>query len=195
MEITSINQLDLNKTYSYADYLLWRIQEKIELFKGKIFAMSPAPSVNHQKISRKMMLKLGNHLEGRDCCELFSAPFDVRIPRQSREDKDIFTVVQPDLCVICDPDKLDERGCIGAPDLVVEILSPGNSKKEIDTKFLLYEEAGVQEYWLVHPMEKAVWVYVLENGRYTTHKPFVEGEDLISKKFPDLKVNLSDIFD
>ena len=116
----------------------------------------------------------------------------MRIPNENGE---IFTVVQPDLCVICDETKLDERDCIGAPDLVVEILSPGNSKKEMDIKFRLYEEAEVGEYWIIHPTEKTVWVYVLENGEYVTHKPFVEGEQIISRKFPDLKINLSNIFE
>lgn len=192
MEITNINQLDFNKTYSYADYLLWKIKERVELFKGKILKMSPAPSTSHQKISRKLTLSIGNFLAEKSCCELFTAPFDVRIPNENGE---IFTVVQPDLCVICDETKLDERGCIGAPDLVVEILSPGNSKKEMDIKFRLYEEVEVGEYWIIHPTEKTVWVYVLENGEYVTHKPFVEGEQIISRKFPDLKINLSNIFE
>lgn len=192
--ITNINQLDLNKTYSYADYLLWKVQEKIELFKGKILAMSPAPARNHQKIAGNIHGILFPFFRNRKC-ELYTAPFDVRIPKKGTKDEEILTVVQPDLCVICDPEKLDDRGCIGAPDLVIEILSPGNSKKEMDIKFTLYEESGVLEYWIVHPTEKAVWVYVLENGRYITHKPFVEGEDLFSRVFPDLKINTSDIFE
>ncbi|MFB9121153.1 Uma2 family endonuclease [Bergeyella porcorum] len=194
MAITDINQLDLNKTYSYADYLLWQVKEKIELFKGKILAMSPAPARYHQKIVGNIHGILFPIFKGKKC-ELYTAPFDVRIPKQDKEDDKIFTVVQPDLSVICDPEKLDERGCIGAPDLVIEILSPGNSKKEMDVKFTLYEEAGVLEYWIVHPTEKVVWIYVLENGRYVTHKPFVEGEFLISKKFPDLKINTAEIFE
>lgn len=192
--ITNINQLDFNKTYSYADYLLWKVQEKIELFKGKILAMSPAPARNHQKIAGNIHGILFPFFRNRKC-ELYTAPFDVRIPKKGTKDEEILTVVQPDLCVICDPEKLDDRGCIGAPDLVIEILSPGNSKKEMDIKFTLYEESGVLEYWIVHPTEKAVWVYVLENGRYITHKPFVEGEDLVSRVFPDLKINTSDIFE
>lgn len=192
--ITNINQLDLNKTYSYADYLLWKVQEKIELFKGKILAMSPASARNHQKIAGNIHGILFPFFRNRKC-ELYTAPFDVRIPKKGTKDEEILTVVQPDLCVICDPEKLDDRGCIGAPDLVIEILSPGNSKKEMDIKFTLYEESGVLEYWIVHPTEKAVWVYVLENGRYITHKPFVEGEDLVSRVFPDLKINTSDIFE
>lgn len=194
MAITDINQLDLNKTYSYADYLLWQVKEKIELFKGKILAMSPTPARYHQKIVGNIHGILFPIFKGKKC-ELYTAPFDVRIPKQDKEDDKIFTVVQPDLSVICDPEKLDERGCIGAPDLVIEILSPGNSKKEMDVKFTLYEEAGVLEYWIVHPTEKVVWIYVLENGRYVTHKPFVEGEFLISKKFPDLKINTDEIFE
>ena len=194
MAITDINQLDLNKTYSYADYLLWQVKEKIELFKGKILAMSPTPARYHQKIVGNIHGILFPIFKGKKC-ELYTAPFDVRIPKQDKEDDKIFTVVQPDLSVICDPEKLDERGCIGAPDLVIEILSPGNSKKEMDVKFTLYEEAGVLEYWIVHPTEKVIWIYVLENGRYVTHKPFVEGEFLISKKFPDLKINTAEIFE
>ena len=159
--ITDINDLDLNKTYSYADYLTWQFQEKLELIKGKIFKMSPAPSTNHQRISRKltgfMIYAFKNH-----SCELFIAPFDVRLldKKKSALDKEIHTVVQPDLCVICDEAKIDERGGIGAPDLVIEILSPGNSNKEMKYKFDLYQEAGVLEYWIVNPADKTFFIYV-----------------------------------
>lgn len=189
--ITSLNQLDLNGVYTYADYLLWRLEERVELFKGKIFKMSPAPNVKHQKISRNLTIEIGSLFKHKTC-QLFSAPFDVRLP-QNKGDEQIFTVVQPDLCIICDSEKLDERGCVGAPDLVIEILSPGNSKKEMKNKFELYEEVGVREYWVVHPTEENVLVYVLENGEFKGTKPVVD-DYITSYVFPDLKVHTNDVF-
>lgn len=189
--ITSLNQLDLNGVYTYADYLLWKLEERVELFKGKIFKMSPAPNVKHQKISRNLTIEIGSLFKHKTC-QLFSAPFDVRLP-QNKGDEQIFTVVQPDLCIICDSEKLDERGCVGAPDLVIEILSPGNSKKEMKNKFELYEEAGVREYWVVHPTEENVLVYVLENGEFKGTKPVVD-DYITSYVFPDLKVHTNDVF-
>lgn len=193
--ITDINELDLDKTYSYADYLTWQFQEKLELIKGKIFKMSPAPSTNHQRISRKltgiMLSAFKNH-----SCELFVAPFDVRLidKKKSTLDKEIFTVVQPDLCVICDETKIDERGAIGAPDLVIEILSPGNSNKEMKYKFDLYEEAGVQEYWIVNPADKTLFIYVLKENQFIGMHPLIEEDSIQSKLFPNLDFQLAEIF-
>lgn len=190
--ITDINQLDLNGTYSYADYLLWKFQERVELFKGKILKMSPAPNRRHQTISRNLTKGFLFSLNDKKC-QLYIAPFDVRIPKKDEENKEIFTVVQPDLCVICDPNKLDDRGCIGAPDLIIEILSPGNSKKEMKLKFELYEEAGVREYWIVDPNTESVLMNVLENGKYITQNPIVDDE-INSIIFPNLKIHTNDIF-
>lgn len=190
--ITDINQLDPNGIYTYADYLMWKFEERIELLKGRIFKMSPAPSTNHQRVFRKLFSKIDRFLE--PCkCELFSAPFDVRLPNKGKNDEQIYTVVQPDICIICDPHKLDDRGCIGAPDLVVEILSPGNSKKEMKNKFDLYEEAGIAEYWVVFPAEETVLVNVLDNGKYRTLRP-VSDDIIISERFPDLRIHTSTIF-
>lgn len=190
--ITNINQLDLNKTYSYADYLLWRFKERVELIKGKILKMSPAPSRKHQEISRNINRVLDQYFYGQKC-KLYYAPFDVRIPRQSSDDKEVFTVVQPDLCVVCDESKLDDKGCIGAPDLIVEILSPGNSKREMKDKFELYQESGVREYWIVDPNQESVLIYILKNGEYIGLKPVVD-DVAISYIFPDLTVHTNDIF-
>ncbi|MDB4918838.1 Uma2 family endonuclease [Mucilaginibacter sp.] len=148
-----LSDLDINKTYTYADYLKWTFDERLELIKGKIFKMSPTPGSVHQRISFRLTLWIGNYLEGKSC-ELFTTPFDVRLPRLSKDDKEIITVVQPDVCVICDPKKVDDKGCIGTPDIVIEILSPGNNKKELRNKFEAYEEAGVLEYWIINPVEK-----------------------------------------
>ena len=127
----------------------------------------------------------------------FSAPFDVRLYNNKKSKiafKEIYTVVQPDLCVICDENKLDERGCFGAPDLVIEILSPSNSKKEMNEKFDLYEETGVREYWLVEPSENVIYIYVLnEDGKYIGLKPVTTV--LKSSIIPDLEINLDEIFE
>lgn len=193
--ITDINQLDLNKTYSYADYLTWQFQEKLELIRGKIFKISPAPGTTHQRISRKltgfMISAFKNH-----SCELFIAPFDVRLidKKKSKLDQEIYTVVQPDLCIICDDAKIDERGAIGAPDLVIEILSPGNSNKEMKYKFDLYEEAGVLEYWIVNPADKTVFIYVLKENQFIGMHPLIEEDTIQSKLFPELDFTLESIF-
>ena len=193
--ITDINQLDLSKTYSYADYLTWMFQERLELFKGKIFRMSPAPSLYHQKVSRDLTGLLWSSFKG-NSCNLFVAPFDVRLlnSKNSTSDKDIYTVVQPDLCVICDESKMDSRGAIGAPDLMIEILSPGNSKKEMTYKYELYEEAGVLEYWMVNPADKTIFIYVLKDGKFEGQQPLVEENKIKSLLFPQLDFTLSEIF-
>ncbi|MDO5104955.1 Uma2 family endonuclease [Capnocytophaga sp.] len=191
--ITNINQLDVaNGVYTYADYLLWKFEERVELLKGKIFKMSPAPSLRHQKISMNLSGLLWQFFKGKKC-QLFSAPFDVRLPKKNEKGDQIHTVVQPDLCVICDENKLDERGCIGAPDLIIEILSPGNSKKEMKNKFELYQESGVEEYWIVNPTDENILVNVLEDGKYRILKPVVD-EYITSVRFPELKIHTSDIF-
>ncbi len=183
--------LDLKKSYTYADYLLWRFEERVELIRGKILKMSPAPNTNHQRFSMNITKQFILNFK-HQTCQLFFAPFDVRLPIPSAK-KDS-TVVQPDLCIICDETKLDEQGCNGAPDLVVEILSPGNTKHEMQTKFELYEESGVKEYWIVEPANKTVLVYSLQNNKYIGLKPFSDDADIESVLFPDMKVNLRDVF-
>lgn len=192
MEITNINQLDpLYGVYSYADYLLWKFKERVELFKGKLFKMS-APSAVHQEISMKLAGELYQFLKGKDC-KVFHAPFDVRLLKEAQEDKDIYTVVQPDICVVCDSEKIDNRGCEGVPDLVIEILSPGNSKKEMKFKYALYEEAKVPEYWIIDPDHQNILVYILKGGKY--QNPINVVDDYIpSEKFPTLKLHTNDIF-
>ena len=190
-EITRLDQLDPNGSYSYKDYLLWKLKERVEIIKGKIMAMSPAPNRLHQDISLKLTSEFLKVFPN-DGCKLYVAPFDVRFPD---ENGNVKTVVQPDLCVICDPNKLDERGCLGAPDLVVEILSPGNSKREMKDKYELYQEYGVSEYWVVRPEERNIHIYVLENGRYVGIAPVVEDDVITSVKFPNLSFSTSGLYD
>jgi len=189
--ITNINQLDpINGLYTYAEYLLWKFEERVELLKGKLFKMS-APSINHQRVSRKLSTKIDNYLEGKRC-EVFSAPFDVVLKNPNGEDN---TVLQPDLCVVCDPEKLaDGKRCYGAPDWVLEIVSPSNVEKELSKKMHIYEEAGVAEYWVLRPEEKELDIFVLQDNGYIGLKPRFAGEVVSPQKFPDLQINLSEIF-
>ena len=190
MEITSLNQLDLvNGIYSYADYLVWKIKERVELLKGKILEMS-APSPIHQEISGNLQGALFVFLKNSKC-KLYTAPFDVRFPQKG--ESQVYTVVQPDLCVVCDLEKIDSKGCVGAPDLVVEILSPGNSKKEMKSKFALYQEEGVREYWVVDPERELVFVYVAENKKFKPTIPIAD-EYVCSTILPDFKIHTSDLF-
>jgi Uma2 family endonuclease len=189
--ITNFSDLDLTKTYSYADYLMWEFQERVELIKGFILKMSPAPSMVHQRISNNVSYELNSYFK-RKPCDVFVAPFDVRLPIPSAK-KDA-TVVQPDLCVICDESKLDARGCNGTPDLMVEIISSNNSKHDVHTKFNLYQEAGVKEYWIIEPNDKIILVYTLVNNEFIGLKPQVEGEKIKSPLFPELTIAVEDVF-
>lgn len=192
MIITSLDQLDLNGNYTYADYLLWKFEERVELLRGKIRKMG-APSRKHQEIVTGLTRLFANAL-WKTPCKVYVAPFDVRLTR-TREDKDAVTVVQPDLCVIWDTAKLDARGCNGAPDLIIEILSPGNSRTEMKDKFELYQEAGVLEYWVVSPIEKTIQVWKLnEQGIYIGLQPKVEGDIATTPIIPNLEVDVTEVF-
>lgn len=189
--VTNFSDLDLTKQYSYSDYLKWQFQERVELIKGFILKISPAPSMVHQRISNNLSFELNNYFK-RKPCDVFVAPFDVRLPIASSK-KDT-TVVQPDLCIICDESKLDARGCNGTPDLMVEIISTNNSKHDVHTKFNLYQEAGVKEYWIIEPNDKIILVYTLVNDEFIGLKPQVEGENIKSPLFPELEIALEDVF-
>lgn len=180
--------------YSYADYLKWEIDEMVELIKGKVFrSAAAAPRKINQTISVRISSKLFNFLEGKSC-EVFPAPFDVRLPKKSLKNEDVDTVVQPDISVICDKSKLDEMGCIGAPDLIIEILSPGNNKKELQNKYEVYEESGVKEYWIIHPDERTVMTYTLVRGKYSPSKLFTLGDFIDSKVVEGFRLDLDFVF-
>lgn len=195
--ITELSQLDLNGTYSYADYLLWQFEERVELIKGKIMAMT-APNLKHQRYSGRLAYRIQRFLEGKKC-ELFIAPFDVKLYDHRKAhlpDDKAYSVIQPDLCVICDKDKLTERGCDGAPDWIIEILSPSNSKKEMRFKYELYEESGVGEYWLVYPYEQAVYQFVLnsQTEKYELKGMYANDDIATPFLFPELKIDLAEVF-
>jgi len=192
--ITNINQLNVEAYYTYTDYLTWQFDEMVELIRGKLFKMSPAPNLHHQDVAGVIFGEWYKYFENKEC-RLYIAPFDVRFPAKKGLETD--TVVQPDLCVVCDVKKLDKKGCNGIPDLVVEILSPGNTAKEMNQKFNLYESEGVREYWLVHPEEKWLIIYNLnEEHKYTGGKPLTSEDGKINSIiFPDLILDLNKVFD
>jgi Uma2 family endonuclease len=191
----SIDDLDFSKTYTYADYLRWKFDERLELIKGKIFKMSPAPSRKHQVISGNLFRVISNFLWEKQC-EVYSAPFDVRLVKKQKGEEGIKTVVQPDICVVCDSSKLDDKGCIGAPDLVIEILSQGNNTKEIKIKYDLYEEFGVKEYWVVYPDEQSLLKYALnKDGKFVLEgRPSTVGDKISTPILPGFELALDDVF-
>ncbi len=196
--ITKLSQLDLKGSYSYADYLTWHLNETVELIKGNVQLMSPAPNVKHQRISWRFSGRLFNYFENKTC-SAFAAPFDVRLYNRNQSllaNREITTVVQPDICVICDPDKLDEQGCNGAPDWIIEILSKGNSKKEVKTKHALYAESGVKEYWLVFPYEQVINQFVLngQTDQYQLTNSYAGDDIAVPYIFPDLAIDLEALF-
>jgi Uma2 family endonuclease len=196
-DTSGVQEPDLAGNYTYADYLTWQFTEMVELIRGKIFKMSPAPRSMHQEVVGNLHGQVWNYLKGKKC-KVFIAPFDVRLPqpKKGNSDEEITTVVQPDVCVICDPKKVDEAGCMGAPDWIIEVLSPRTSAKDLNEKFDVYEEAGVGEYWVVHPQEHTVLVYTLdESGKYLgTRKPYTRMDKVRSVTLPELVMDLKEVF-
>ncbi|KAF0219030.1 MAG: hypothetical protein FD174_2419 [Geobacteraceae bacterium] len=186
--------VDLRKTYVYRDYLGWDDGERWELIDGAPHNMTPAPSRRHQEMSGELFRQFANYLSEKPC-RVYAAPFDVRIPAGEEADDDITTVVQPDISIVCDRSKLDDLGCRGAPDLIVEILSPATAKKDMKYKFNRYERAGVREYWLVDPMANTVMVFTLTaDGRYGRPEIYAEEEQVRVGIFEDMTVELRSVF-
>jgi Uma2 family endonuclease len=194
----TVQEPDLSGSYTYADYLTWQFTEMVELIRGKVFKMSPAPRSIHQEVAGELHRQIANYLKKKKC-KVFIAPFDVRLPQPKKgsTDQEIITVVQPDLCVVCDPKKIDELGCVGAPDWIIEVLSPRTSAKDLNEKFDVYEEAGVGEYWVVHPQEQTVLVYTLNAmGKYEgILKPYTRRDKIQSIALPELLVDLGEVFE
>jgi len=197
-KITQLSQLDFNQCYSYADYVTWQLDEMIELIKGKIIVMSPAPNVRHQRISMNLSGMLSIYFKHKSC-QVFAAPFDVRLYDRKKSvlaSQDIHTVVQPDLCVVCRSELLDTQGCNGAPEWIIEILSKGNSKREMKLKYELYQESGVIEYWLVYSEEQAIYQFVLnDEGKYQLKQMYANDDMAVPHLFPDLQLDVNEIFE
>jgi Uma2 family endonuclease len=181
--ITSIDQLDENKTYSYADYLTWKFDGYVELLRGKLSKMA-APTRDHQRLAGRMNTLWDNYLDNSPC-KVYISPFDVRLldHKKSTADNDIYTVVQPDICVVCDDSKVDKKGCLGSPDLIIEILSPSTKKKDVEDKFELYEYNGVREYWIVSSEDETITAFDLDTqGNFQYRKMYGDNEGYIHSK-------------
>lgn len=180
--------------YTYADYLDWLDDQRWEIIGGEPYLMSPAPSSEHQRILMEIAAQLHTYLRDKSCT-VFPAPFDVRLPRGEERDGEIENVVQPDLVVVCDRSKIDKRGCLGAPDLIIEILSYSTAKKDLNDKFNLYEQAGVKEYWVVFPGEGVVQVYQLnDSGQYEKTGTYHSSDRIKAGILPELEIDLSLVF-
>jgi len=189
--------LDLNKRYTFADYLTWIDDKRRELIDGFIKIMSPAPNRIHQTLAMNLLREISWFLKKRKC-KVFASPFDIRLPKNGENDDDkTYTVVLPDICVICDLSKLDDRGCIGAPDLIIEIVSPSNTKHDVETKFKLYQEHGVREYWIVFPYEKTISVFLLnEKNKYEIIGMYAENSKVPVNIFNgELLIDLLEVFE
>ena len=191
--------LDTNKRYTYADYLTWLDDKRRELINGVVHLMSPSASKRHADISENISWYIKGYIKKhKGDCKVYTAPFDVRLPANGEKENDkIYTVVQPDICVICDPSKLNYRGCLGAPDMVVEILSPSTGRYDYTKKFDLYEASGVREYWIVDPGLRSVSVYLLQaDGKYDEGTFYEEGTDQVPVHiFDSLSLDRNDIFE
>ena len=187
--------------YTYSDYCQWPDDERWELINGVAYNMSPAPGTRHQEISFFLSTEIGIFLKGKSC-KAFSAPFDVFLSEMKNQDISNFnTIVQPDISVICNSDKIVSRGCIGAPDLIMEILSPSTSSKDLNIKYKLYEKSGVPEYWIVDPGNEYIRIFHLtKEGKYDYGTLFsmydLKGKDTTvpSVILNGFQVNLADLF-
>ncbi|RKN61941.1 Uma2 family endonuclease [Paenibacillus ginsengarvi] len=183
-----------HRHYKYADYSKWAEGERVELIDGHVYAMTPAPSRIHQEILGNLYNEFANYLRGKRC-RPYIAPFDVRLPKGNELDEEIDTVVQPDLSIVCDPEKLDDKGCKGAPDLIAEIISPSSLKLDTTAKKALYERVGVKQYWIVYPHEKIVMVYTLkEERRYDDGEAFSQGDLIPVIVLENMTVSLERVF-
>lgn len=196
----SIDDLDFSKTYTYADYYSWTFEERVELIRGSVFKMVNYPDTtfmgtNHQIILGNIAGMAYTFLKNRKVGYVYMAPFDVRLIDKSSYDEDITNVVQPDLSFFLDRKKLDERGAIGTPDIVIEILIAGSNLVELKQKFQLYEDFGVTEYWIVSSQEQSILKYCLdENGKYVAGRALTSGDNVTTSILPGFELALDDVF-
>ncbi len=185
----------ISQHFTYSDYLTWPDGERWEIIDGEAIAMSPAPGRRHQQLSGELFRQFANYLKGKPC-KVFAAPFDVRLSeRTGLTDEKINTVVQPDIIVVCDNNKLDERGCNASPDLIIEIVSPSTSKNDLTIKFDLYQRHGVREYWVIHPAEQTLLVYKLEEDRlYGKPDRYAWDGKVPVPMLGDLEIDLVEVF-
>ena len=182
------------RPFTYADYCSWPEDERWEVIEGVAYDMSPAPARVHADLSMALLDQL-LHFFREKPCRVYHAPFDVRFPNGKEPDDKVQTVVQPDILVVCDEKKLDDKGCRGAPDLVIEILSPSTASKDHIVKRCLYETHGVREYWIVDPINRLVTIYSRNpEGRFEAPAIHADPEKVKLGLFPELEIDLEKVF-
>ena len=181
-----------NKIFSYKDLRDWPQNERWELYAGEAIAMS-APTRKHQAIVGYTFRKIAAYIDSTKC-KIYTAPFDVRFPETNERDDAITTVLQPDITIVCDEKKLDLKGCRGAPDVIFEILSPETEKSDQTTKLKIYEKAGVNEYWILHPKDQIAFQLVLKDGLYKDALVFSHDDAPHMFTFPEFALPLNEIF-
>jgi Uma2 family endonuclease len=189
-----VEEPDHSLTYTYADYYSWNFMERLELLRGRIFQLGAA-NTKHQRVGGKLFYELYGFLKGKTC-QVFIAPYDVRLPIKNRKrDDQITTVVQPDICIFCDPAAVDDRGACGIPDLAVEILSPNNPEHDLLEKYDVYQEVGVKEYWIIDPIKEIVMVSILEGqGKFAPTKIFTDNQVLEPRCVPGFSISAKSLF-
>ena len=185
--------LPLEKEWNYADLLSWEDDMRYELIEGYPVMMAP-PSSTHQEISMELSAQFHTYLKGKNC-KVYAAPFAVRLfERDGDFLESVDTVVQPDISIVCDKKKIDKRGCKGAPDLIVEILSPSSWRHDCLVKYNLYQRAGVKEYWIVDTEKQVVLVHTLEEGQYHAPKAYTARDTVPVGVLEDCAVDLTAVF-
>jgi Uma2 family endonuclease len=185
--------LQQGKQYTYADYLTWPEDERWEIIDGVPY-MQATPTPLHQEISGNLFVQFHQYLSGKPC-KIYLAPFSVILSQNEKNEKEIKNVVEPDITIICDKSKIDDKGCKGTPDMIIEIISPSSIKKDRITKFNKYEKVGVLEYWIVEPEQKIISLFALQKDQaYGRPKLYTDEDKITSTIFPDLTIDLNEIF-
>lgn len=189
----SINPID-NQIYTYDDYLKFADDEVVEIIDGRISAMSPAPSRIHQKIIMDISYKIRQYIENNNGpCEVYAAPFDVVLKNDDEEVGSSKNIVQPDISVICDKNKLTDKGCTGSPDMIVEVVSPFNPRNDYIKKLNLYEQFKIKEYWIVNPMKKNILVYTLSENGYDAPTSYTFDDKVKVNIYNDLEIDFKSL--
>ncbi|MFH1562087.1 MAG: Uma2 family endonuclease [Nitrospirota bacterium] len=179
--------------FTYGDYLKWPNEERWELIDGIAYNMSPAPLRRHQEIIVEVSRQISTYLLDKPC-QVYVAPFDVRLPEEDETDEEVETVVQPDIVVVCDKNKLDDKGCNGAPDIVIEILSPYTAKKDLIAKYYLYERHKVKQYWIFDPATEEVTIFKLKDDKFGKPEEYKREDKISVDIFKDLEIDLHSCF-
>lgn len=189
----SLEWAEINKEYTYKDYLKFPDDKRVEIIEGRIYDMSPSPSRIHQKVLIELAIMIGNFIKAsQKPCEVYVAPFDVVFIEEGQEPEESKNIVQPDISIICDKAKLTERGCMRSPDLIIEVVSPNNSSHDYIRKLHLYNRFKVKEYWIVNPQTRDILVYRLNvEGEYSHPDYYTFSNKVKMGIFEDFEIDFS----